>query len=142
MSIKKNIKNKAGRKLFDGKNEKDVIQKLESVWALGGTDAEAAFYADISKAALSEYLTKHPDISERKEALKNNPILLARKSVIDGIKIDPDLALKYLERKCKDEFSTKVITDNKNTNTNTDTEVSLILKKLNINDIRDIFRKK
>jgi hypothetical protein len=142
MSIKKNIKNKAGRKLFDGKNETDVIQKLESVWALGGTDAEAAFYADISKAALSEYLTKHPDISERKEALKNNPILLARKSVLDGIKIDPDLALKYLERKCKDEFSTKVITDNKNTNTNTDTEVSLILKKLNINDIRDIFRKK
>lgn len=142
MSIKKNIKNKAGRKLFDGKNEKDVIRKLENVWGLGGTDAEAAFYADISKAALSEYLTKHPDISERKEALKNNPILLARKSVIDGIKIDPDLALKYLERKCKDEFSTKVITDNKNTNTNTDTEVSLILKKLNINDIRDIFRKK
>jgi hypothetical protein len=140
--MRKKPKNKAGRKLFDGKNETDVIQKLESVWALGGTDAEAAFYADISKAALSEYLTKHPDISERKEALKNNPILLARKSVLDGIKIDPDLALKYLERKCKDEFSTKVITDNKNTNTNTDTEVSLILKKLNINDIRDIFRKK
>jgi len=36
---------------------------------------------------------------------------LARRSVIDGLG-DPELALKYLERKRRNEFSTRTETDN------------------------------
>jgi hypothetical protein len=122
----------AGRKQFDGKNEEIVVQKLEQVWAVDGTDTEAAFFADISPAALCEYLKSHPKIAERKEALKNRPVLLARIAMIESfdghdeeceetIKKDgknvivkvtrkspknPDMAFRYVSAKRKREFST------------------------------------
>jgi len=120
-----------GRKQFNGKNEEIVIQKLEQVWAVDGTDTEAAFFADISPAALCEYLKSHPKVAERKEALKNRPILLARIAMIesfdgheeereetvkkDGIDVkvkvkfktpkNADMAMRYAAAKRKREFS-------------------------------------
>lgn len=44
---------------------------------------------------------------QEKEQWKQNPFLHARKSIFKGIKKDPDLALKFMERKKKDEFSTR-----------------------------------
>ena len=93
----------AGRKLFDGKSKEIVIQKLEEVWAIGGSDEEAAFYAGISKAALSDFLKKNIDISERKEALKEKPILKARQTVVRDLD-DPNGARWYLTKKRKLEF--------------------------------------
>jgi hypothetical protein len=107
MTEKKKTKNKVGRPLFGGKDPKIVLQKLEQVWGIGGSDAEAAFFADISPAALSDYLKKHPKISERKAALKNRPILKARQEVVKGLEDNPEFALKYLERKLPGEFSLK-----------------------------------
>lgn len=83
------------------------IGKLEEAFALGCTDLEACFYADISKDALYDYQNKHPEFTERKEQLKERPIFLARQSVIKDMQEDGDLALKFLERKKRDEFSTK-----------------------------------
>lgn len=121
----------AGRKLFDGKKETDVIRKLEEVWAIDGTDEEAAFFADISKASLSDYLKKHPAISERKHALKNKPVLKARQEVVKGLAGDHEFSLKYLERKRSKEFSTK-----QDLNIKADFKVTLKLPKdLDVNDI-------
>ena len=124
-------KHPGGRPLFDGKNPEIVMQKLEHVWALSGSDAEAAFFADISPAALCAYLKKHPEVAERKQALLNRPVLVAREAIVgafDGHALtrkdvdkkgnevivnmgtaprDPDVALKYLERKKRDEFATR-----------------------------------
>jgi len=99
-----------GRKYFDGKNPSEVIQKLIDVWAIGGSDGEASFYADISKAALSDLLKHYPALSERKVELKNKPVLKARKVVVDGL-TDFDNGLKYLERVRSDEFSVKTKTE-------------------------------
>lgn len=85
----------------------DVVKKLEEAFLLGCTDLEACLYADISKQTLYNYQESHPEFVDRKEQLKENPILLARTSVINSMQKDGDLALKYLERKRKDEFSTK-----------------------------------
>ena len=82
-----------------------VIGKLEEAFSLGCTDAESCFYAGIAKDTLYEYQTKNPDFTDRKEALKESPIFKARKSVVDAMPNDPELSLKYLERKKKDEFS-------------------------------------
>lgn len=103
----------AGRKQFDGKNEKMVIAKLEECWALGASDAEAAFFAEISPTALSRYLETHPAISQRKEALKLSPVLAARRCLVEAVKTDPELALKYLERVKRDEFSLKFEVDHR-----------------------------
>ena len=123
-------KHPGGRPQFDGKNLEIVLQKLEHVWALGGSDAEAAFFAEISPAALCVYLKKRPEVAERKQALLNRPVLLAREAIIsafDGheeerIELDKHgkevkvktkmprnafLAMNYLERKKRDEFATR-----------------------------------
>ena len=112
-----------GRKWFDGKDEIEILTKLESCWGIDSSDSEAAFYAGISIASLSRYLTAHPAIAERKAALKERPILLARRAILgafDGHEIhtrkgkkvtvthapiNADLALRYAERKRKAEFA-------------------------------------
>jgi len=101
-------KKKIGRKWFDGKDEQTVLSKLETVWALDGTAREAALYADISEGALNRYLAMHPQIRERRDRLKEKPVLQARQSVVKGLEGDPDLALKYLKCKRSDEFSEKI----------------------------------
>ncbi|MFA5729687.1 MAG: hypothetical protein WC938_00445 [Candidatus Paceibacterota bacterium] len=93
--------NKKGRK---HKIDKIILRKLEEVFALGGTDEEACLYADIGKSTLYDYQNENPEFSERKHLLKQRPILLARQEVINGLKGNPELALKYLERRKKDEF--------------------------------------
>lgn len=84
-----------------------VIAKLEEAFALGCTDLEACLFAGISKDSLYRHQTDNADFCDRKELLKENPILVARTSVLAEMKGNGDLALKYLERKKKDEFSTR-----------------------------------
>ena len=93
-----------GRKLFDGKDVSEVLSKLEKVFALGGSDEEACFYADISVSALHRYQSRHARFRERKNLLRQKPILRAREEVVKGIESSPEFAFKFLERKKKDEF--------------------------------------
>ncbi len=83
---------------------KETIRKLEEVFAIGGSDSEACFYAGISKESLYAYCREHPEFTDRKESLKEKPILKARQTVVKSLD-NPDYAFKYLERKKKDEFS-------------------------------------
>jgi hypothetical protein len=85
----------------------EVIAKLEEAFAWGCTDREACLWADIAEKTLYLYQEKHPEFIQRKEALKDTPLLDSRVTVSRAVKRDPDLAMKYLERKKKDEFSTK-----------------------------------
>lgn len=86
--------------------DEKVLRKLEEAFAYGCSDLEACFYADISKTALYEYQKDHPEFTERKELLKEKPILMARQSVIKAMQKDGNLALRYLERRKKSEFAT------------------------------------
>lgn len=100
-------KKKIGRKIFDGKDEEIVIAKCKEVWAIGGNNAEAAFYTEISETSLCRYLQTHPELDEIRKRLLEKPILKARQEVVKGLEGNPEFSLKYLERKRKDEFSTK-----------------------------------
>ena len=91
------------RKVID----KIVLGKLREAFLWGCTDREACFYAGINPDTLYEFQKENPKYSEQKEVFKSNPILVARKSVVDALAKDPQLALKYLERKKSDEFSLK-----------------------------------
>ena len=77
----------------------EVIRKLEEAFTYGCTDLEACLMADIGKTALYDYQQNNPAFTERKELLKHNPVMLARKTVVDGLEEDPELALKFLEPK-------------------------------------------
>lgn len=82
----KKKKSNAGR---PKKITKLVLKKLEEAFALGCSDVEACFFADISHQTLYNYQKKNPEFIERKEALKKQPIFKARKGVVDSLGKDP-----------------------------------------------------
>jgi len=98
------------------KMTKEAILKLEEAFMWGCTDLEACLNADINKSTLYVYQDKHPEFKDRKERLKENPIMLARKSVINAMEDKPNIAMDYLTKKKSDEFAEKKITDNTNRN--------------------------
>ena len=82
-----------------------TVKKLEEAFLIGCSDIEACLVADISKLTLYNYQSEHPKFIDRKEMLKKTPTYNARKCVAEEIIDNPDMALKYLERKNKKEFS-------------------------------------
>ena len=89
------------------KRTKELVGKLEYAFSIGATVTEACLYADISRDTYYEWTKADKELSDRFTELQSNPIFIARESVYKGIQKDPDLALKFLERKKSDEFSTK-----------------------------------
>jgi len=84
----------------------EILKKLEEAFMMGCSDLEACFWADIGKTTLYNYQNDHPEFVERKEEMKKRPSFLARQTVVKEVQTDGALALKYLERKESDEFST------------------------------------
>jgi len=84
-----------------------AIQKLEEAFKMDCTDGEACLNADISTSTLYNYQNENPKFVDRKRLLKNTPVFRARKTVVRGLEQNESLALKYLERKVKKEFSPK-----------------------------------
>lgn len=85
-----------------------TLKKLEDGFLLGLSDREACIYADIAPQTLYNYCNDHPEYLERKELLKENLKMQAKINIAHEIKSkDTDTSKWYLERKAKDEFSTK-----------------------------------
>lgn len=98
----KKKKSNAGRKTV---MTTEVIGKLEQAFSLGASISEATFYAGIHYDTYFEYCSKNPGYSDRVKQLQDRPLLLAREAIVSSFKKDPNLALKYLERKNKKEFA-------------------------------------
>lgn len=86
-----------------------VIGKLETAFATGYTDEQACIFAGISPDALYDYCRKNPEFGKRKELLKKNVDMQAKRNLFERIvEGDKATSMWWLERKCKDEFSTRV----------------------------------
>lgn len=83
------------------------ISKLKQAFQWGAKDEEACSFAGIGKTTFYDHKAKNKEFSEEIDGWKQNPILKAKKSVVESLEKNPDLALRYLERKCKDEFSVR-----------------------------------
>lgn len=79
-----------------------VLAKLEHAFSMGATDKEASLYANISPSTLYHYQESHPEFLERKDQLKQTPIMKARTTVVQSLKRDVNSAWRYLERKDPD----------------------------------------
>lgn len=87
----------------------DIVNKLEQAFSMGCSDLEACLYAGISKQTLYNYQAKNPEFVDRKEQLKEQLVLKARTVIANALnEKDKVTAQWYLERKAKNEFSTKV----------------------------------
>lgn len=83
----------------------DVLQKVEYAFSIGCTDKEACLYANIAPSTLYKYCQDNTEFSERKELLKDKPVLAARMAVVKAIEAgDTKMAWSYLERKRPEEF--------------------------------------
>lgn len=101
----------------------EVVNKLEQAFSMGCSDLEACLFADISKQTLYDYQAKNPEFADRKAMLKETLILKARSVIATSLNNkDENTAKWYLERKAKNEFSTKVEQEN----TFKDIEVALV----------------
>lgn len=88
-----------------------TLRLLQEAFEWGCTDREACLHAQIAQSTLYSYQLVNKEYVEWKEAWKDRPTIMARKSVVGALPKDPELSLKYLERKKKDEFSTKSESD-------------------------------
>ena len=78
----------------------ETVAKLEAAFLWGCTDLEACVYADISKHSLYRYQEEHPEFRDRKEVLKQNPVMKARKVLLEALDDDDRaIANKIIERK-------------------------------------------
>lgn len=90
----------------------ETLQKLEDAFLDGLSDRQACLVADISLQTLYNYGKENPEFLERKELLKENNKIRAKRVVSKELKNgNTGVALWYLERKEKEEFSTKQITE-------------------------------
>lgn len=86
----------------------DILAKLEECFLKGHSDEEACIINEIDPATLYRYCQSHPNFASKKELLKNNPKLIARRNIFKRLEEgDAEFSKWYLERKAKDEFSTK-----------------------------------
>jgi uncharacterized protein YaiL (DUF2058 family) len=99
-------KNKGGRPT---KIDEKVLHKLEEAFSQGFSDIEACLYAEIGTSTLYNYCEKNPKFLERKEELKNKPLMRARININKALQQgDKEMSKWYAERKAKKEFSTRV----------------------------------
>lgn len=85
----------------------EIIHKLEEAFAIDASVTEACFYAGISRQSYYNNVKEGTEIFDRLEALRETPILLARRTAVEKIKESYQNAMDYLSRKRKDEFSSK-----------------------------------
>lgn len=86
----------------------EKLDKLEEAFKLGCTNREACFYADVAESTFYDFLKEYPEYSDKIAMWKDYEKIKARYVVHKALeKGDRDMAKWYLERKAKDEFSTK-----------------------------------
>jgi len=82
----------------------EIVAKLESVFAYGGTVSMACSFAEITRDAFYRFHDKNEEFRNRIALLREKPLLKAIKTTVDSLS-DPKWATWYLERKMKNEFS-------------------------------------
>lgn len=90
----------------------DRVKKLQEAFAIDASIPEACYYADITKQTYYNWKKRHPELFDSFERLRERPVLAARQTVVKNLPKNPDLAMRYLERKRKKEFAPRSIVDN------------------------------
>ena len=98
--------------MADTKLTQDVRSKIEEVASLDGSVAEMAYYADVSRQTIYNWLDPESPffdkkLAERVEKLRERPILKARQTINKALD-DPQYAKWYLERKRKKEYGANI----------------------------------
>ncbi len=84
------------------------LDQLKEAFMMGCTNREACFYADVAESTFYDFLKEYPEFSEKIDMWKTYEKIKSRMVVHKALdRGDKEMAKWYLERKAKDEFSTK-----------------------------------
>ncbi len=85
-----------------------ILEKLKEAFMMGCNKREACFYAEVAESTFYDFLKEYPEYSEKIDIWQSYEKIKARMVVHKALdKGDREMAKWYLERKAKDEFSTK-----------------------------------
>jgi hypothetical protein len=116
----------------------EVIGKLEEAFCKGLNDGEACLFAGIKASPFYDYCQANPDFYEKKEALKKNLNIRSKINLHDKImEGDKDVSKWWLERKAKDEFSTRTESTGKDGES---IKVESSVSKESIKTVLDLFK--
>lgn len=87
-----------------------LITNIEPYLKEGCSLHEACLHGIVPYTTVIDYYNNDEELRKKIDRLQNEPILRARESLNKGVLDNPELALRYLERKKKDEFSLKIDT--------------------------------
>ena len=83
-----------------------TVKKLEEAFSIGADVRAACCYANISHTTYYNWIKSFPKYEERFATLRDKPILKAYNTINRSLD-QVETAKWYLERKAKDEFSTR-----------------------------------
>lgn len=78
--------------------------KLEQAAAIDASVEEMAYYCDVSRQTIYNWLENDKELFDKIERLRNKPVLTARQTVAKGVAESYSNAMDYLKRKKKKEF--------------------------------------
>lgn len=84
-----------------------TVKKIEDALAMDCSIEEVCLMANISKQTFYNWQNSFPELKERFDILRANPVLKARDTVIKSLS-NPQYAFEYLKRKKKNEFSERL----------------------------------
>lgn len=88
-------------------NIEEYLTNLEPFLKVGCSLHEACIHGEIPYTTMVDYYNNDESIRRKIDTWGNWDILIARQSVVDGMKEDSKLALDYLKHKKSNEFNTK-----------------------------------
>ena len=86
----------------------DVRVKLEQAAAIDASVEEMAYYCDVSRQTIYQWLKDDPELSDKVERLRNKPVLKARQTVASKLEDSYQNSMDYLKRKKKIEFGDNI----------------------------------
>lgn len=84
----------------------ETVSKLRQAFLMGANVSMACANAEISRETYYSYLKENPEFSDKVDIWRKNPLLKATHTIYKNLD-DPDTAKWYLERRLKEEFSTR-----------------------------------
>lgn len=84
-----------------------TIEKIKKAAALDCTHEEICIYAGITMAQLKTYFDSLPGLEQEVDAMRHYPTMKARETLVRALETNPEIALKYLERKKRKEFAVR-----------------------------------
>lgn len=90
----------------------EIADRMMAFFKMGLTDEETCEQVGVVPSRLYAYMERHPDFKEKKRLAKTNLVARARRELFAGLqskdeKVRVDTAKWVLERRAKDEFSTR-----------------------------------